>query len=302
MTISNTQQILIPKKVYIGDTAELSISFNYPKEINGYTWQSSLNLKDYDIHNVTINKNGVNYYQIVINFTPWKTGNIDFPDLELITENVENRENGDAPVSDALILQTDSVQIVSLVEQNQVTGLQGIKNPMLIPGTTYKLYGLLITFVLLILILIRTLIKRKHIAQFIKERKQRRKYLKNKKQSLRALSNLLKPGKNNLNDDKNFAASIQNIMRNYMEIRFEYPFTKSVASEISRKFSETTCGLLEEKKYDAVQEIEAIFIRTDYIRYGNGSFIENEKNEIVENLKKHIDTLETLPPKEVDIH
>lgn len=293
MTITNTQQILIPKKVYIGDTAELTINFNSSSEISGWNWTSSLNLKDYDIKDLQISKSGINYYQLVIKFTPWKTGTIDFPDLELIT----------ASVTDSLILVTDPIQIVSLVEQNQITGIQGAKNPMLIPGTTYKIYGFLITTVLLLLILIRALIKRKKIAQFIRERKLRRKYLKNKKKSLRALSNLLK--NNNSREsltDKEFSGAVQNIMRTYLEIRFEYPFTKAVSSSICKSFYDATSGLSEENKYDAVEEIEGIFIRTDYIRYGNGSLSSDERKQIIENLKNHIETLETLPPKVVDIH
>lgn len=319
MTAINSQQILIPRKVYIGDGAELTLSFNSTEEISGYNWAGDLNLKEYDIQDLIITKTGLNYYQISIRFVPWKTGQIKFPDLELIYagkqgHNKQGQSSGQTsgqssieadsdsqPSADShTILSIEPIQIVSLVEQNQVTGMRGPTNPMLIPGTAYKLYGTLIAGILILLLLIRLLIKRKHIAQLIKERKIKIKYKRNQKKTIRSLSELLKSDKKK--DPKLTAEIIQKLMRNYLEVRFEYPFTKTVSSKIVEGFLTATSHMAENKKIKAIEEMAGIFIRTDYIRYGNGTFLDNELNEIIKNLKSHIETLEAAPPKIVDIH
>jgi len=239
MATINPQQILVPKKVYIGDAAELRISFNSTQEILNYNWMGDLNLQDYSIQNVQITKSGLNYYQMTINFVPWKTGNLQFPKMELITAAAENSEQVPA---ESLILKTEPVQIVSLVEQNQITGLRGASNPMLIPGTTYKLYGTCIAIVLILIVLIRLIVKRKNVALYLETKKIQRKFRKNKRQTLKALSLLVSEKKSDSNKDKSdkaFAASVQSILRNYLEVRFDYPFKNTVSSEILNAYKKT---------------------------------------------------------------
>ena len=125
MQIISPQQILLPKKVYIGDTAELRCNFNSPspllKELvkTGGTElplvsQTELNTedfpdqtifarpqKDYEIQRITLTPAGVDYYQLTLTFVPWKTGELLLPPMEI--------EGSD------LILEFKPVQIVSLM-------------------------------------------------------------------------------------------------------------------------------------------------------------------------------------------
>lgn len=292
----DSHQVLVPQNVYIGDTAELRVSFVSEKAEKLLKGQSSvelplsnfteeLNFQDYQIEKLTLFSNGQNNYTFVITFIPWKTGNIKFPQYALMSE--ENLE-----------LKFENVSISSLIKDESV-GLQGQNAPLLLPGTVYKIYGILVGVILVLLILIRLIVKRDSVAASIKKRKLIKKYKKNKKETLKNLGKLLK--KNEISD-VDFAAEIQRLIRNYLEVRFEVPFTKTVSSEIKEKFNYVESPISEQKK-EAINIIEKIFLDTDIIRYAQNSqglnktkFLENEKQEMVEIIKQNIEVLDVLEP------
>lgn len=289
-----SHQVLVPQNVYIGDTAELRVSFVSEKAEKLLKGQSSvelplsnfteeLNFQEYQIEKINLITSGPNNYTFVITFIPWKTGNIKFPQYALMSE--ENLE-----------LKFENVSISSLIKDESV-GLQGQNAPLLLPGTVYKIYGILVGVILVLLILIRLIVKRDSVAASIKKRKLIKKYKKNKKETLKNLGKLLK--KNEISD-VDFAAEIQRLIRNYLEVRFEVPFTKTVSSEIKEKFNYVESPISEQKK-EAINIIEKIFLDTDIIRYAQNSqglnktkFLENEKQEMVEVIKQNIEVLDVL--------
>ena len=92
---------------------------------------------------------------------------------------------------------------------------------------------------------------------------------------------------------------MQKALRNYLEVRFGYPFTHTVTSEIMAGWQSVTGGLASEKKEEAFEEIAACFIRTDFIRYSkDGTFEKDELVKLVEKLVLLIETLEK--PEEAD--
>lgn len=292
----DSHQVLVPQNVYIGDTAELRVSFVSEKAEKLLKGQSSvelplsnfteeLNFQEYQIEKINLITSGPNNYTFVITFIPWKTGNIKFPQYALMSE--ENLE-----------LKFENVSISSLIKDESV-GLQGQNAPLLLPGTVYKIYGILVGVILVLLILIRLIVKRDSVAASIKKRKLIKKYKKNKKETLKNLGKLLK--KNEISD-VDFAAEIQRLIRNYLEVRFEVPFTKTVSSEIKEKFNYVESPISEQKK-EAINIIEKIFLDTDIIRYAQNSqglnktkFLENEKQEMVEVIKQNIEVLDVLEP------
>lgn len=294
MASFSVQQILIPKKVYIGDQAELRCTFNSPntelkqlvnKESNGQTELSLVSLKssDYDIKSVTLSSVGVDFYQLSVNFIPWKTGEIQFPPLTIDGTD--------------LIIEFHPVQIVSLVstDSNNATTLRDTASPLLLPGTTYKLYGALTALIIILIVLIRIIIKRKNIQFFLETKRLQRKYKRNKKQTIRALRQI-----SDETSDSETAALIQKIMRNYLEVRFDYPFTNATTSELMKGWQKVTGGLLSDSKEEAFGDIAACFIRTDFIRYSKGTqFNSNEKSELIQKL---IDRIEILEKEEGENH
>lgn len=81
-----THQVLVPQNVYIGDSAELRVSFSSENahkllkdsslvELPLSNFVEDLQFQDYQIEKITLLSNGQNNYNFVITFIPWKTGN-----------------------------------------------------------------------------------------------------------------------------------------------------------------------------------------------------------------------------------
>lgn len=290
MTTIAPQQILMPKKVYIGDTAELRCTFNSPAPqlkqltVNGIAklpFVSQTDTEDYVIKDVSLAPAGVDFYQLTITFVPWKTGDLLFPPMEI--------EGTDT------LLEFQPLQIVSLItaENASTTTLHDTAAPLLLPGTAYKLYGTLAAIVLLLIILIRLFVKRKSLMFYINNKRLLKKYKKNKKQTKKALYKIADTAGQTDFNAKTAAENLQKVLRNYLEVRFDYPFTRTVTSDIMAGWQSVTGGLCSDKKEDAFGKIAACFIRTDYIRYSKGgSFEKDELVKLVEKLVLIIETLE----------
>lgn len=293
MTTIAPQQILMPKKVYIGDTAELRCTFNSPAPqlkqltVNGIAklpFVSQTDTEDYVIKDVSLAPAGVDFYQLTITFVPWKTGDLLFPPMEI--------EGTDT------FLEFQPLQIVSLItaENASTTTLHDTAAPLLLPGTAYKLYGTLAAIVLLLIILIRLFVKRKSLMFYINNKRLLKKYKKNKKQTKKALYKIADSAAQADFNAKTAAEKLQKVLRNYLEVRFDYPFTRTVTSDIMAGWQSVTGGLCSDKKEEAFGEIAACFIRTDYIRYSKGGAF--EKDELVKLVDKLVLIIETLEKPE----
>ena len=286
MSTIKSQQILVPKKVHIGDTAELQCTFSFDSlklknlvskgktELPLSIFNDPIDENECEISKITLSPAGINYYQLGITFTTWKTGTIEFPDITI--EDLE--------------LTLDPENIVSLTEQYKTSTIQESAAPLLLPGTTYKLYSSILVCVLVIIITIIIVLKRKNLSFFIKNTSLRIRYFRNKKKAIKKLRYI---GNNTNIKDTESAGQIQNIMRLYLENRYDYPFTRAVTSDLMPTFNRITQNLLSDKKYEAFEEISDAFVRTDYIRYSkNALFLVNEKKSLVEKLVKDIEILE----------
>lgn len=292
MATISPQQILIPKKVYIGDTAELRCTFNSPdpflKQLTSsgtaelpLVSQSAEPQEEYVIKSISLSPSGIDFYQLTITFIPWKTGDLLFPSMEI--------EGSD------IVLEFQPIQIVSLItnENTNTSTIRDTAAPLLLPGTTYKLYGTLSGFVIFLIICIRIILKRKNILFYINQKRLLKKYKKNKKQTIRNLYKIADEAEAAKIDDQTAAENLQKSLRTYLEIRFDYPFTHTVASEIMQGWQTATGGLLSETKTEAFGNIAASFIRTDFIRYSkNGKFEENELINLIEKIISQIQILE----------
>ena len=292
MATISPQQILIPKKVYIGDTAELRCTFNSPdpflKQLTSsgtaelpLVSQSIEPQEEYVIKNISLSPSGIDFYQLTITFIPWKTGDLLFPSMEI--------EGSD------IVLEFQPIQIVSLIanENTNTSTTRDTAAPLLLPGTRYKLYGTLSGFVIFLIICIRIILKRKNILFYINQKRLLKKYKKNKKQTIRNLYKIADEAEAAKIDDQTAAENLQKSLRTYLEIRFDYPFTHTVASEIMQGWQTATGGLLSDTKTEAFGNIAASFIRTDFIRYSkNGKFEENELINMIEKIISQIQILE----------
>lgn len=276
MIAIETEQILVPKQVYIGDKAELRCTFSSTTELRMSGFCSEIDYSKYDIKDVQLLPSGNNFYTFIITFVPWRTGEIVFPDYSL--------------GSNELILHFNPVKIVSITEKDSITTLKDSVSPLLLPGTVYKLYTGVICLVIVLIVGIRLIVKHKKVAFFINNLIIQHKNKKNKRKAIKSLEKIKN---NNEISDHDVAGEIQKIMRNYLEKRFCFPFSKIVTSEMSQSFLKITNNLLSEEKQNACDEIINIFVRTDYIRYSScPKFLENERIELIDKLISYIEIIE----------
>ena len=277
MIYIQSQQSTFPKAIYIGDKAELRCSFSTGNALAVGTLSTQgfieeLDFSLYDINDISLQKSGTDYYTLVINFTPWRTGLISFPDFEL---------------EGAGTVHFEGVQIMSLVEQQGVTDIKTFSSPLLLPGTAYKIYGGIAVFVVLLIVVIRLIVKWRSVVLWFKNVKLKRRYAKSKRYTVRALKAL---------GTKEEAPAVictklQKLMREYLELRLEYPFTKTLTSEMNLAFEKATCGLADEQRQDAFENIISVFVRTDYIRFSDSSNAVFEQGELPEIINRLIDSI-----------
>ncbi len=284
MIYIQTKQSVFPKAIYIGDKAELRCSFKSEAQIPAVTastqnFTQDLDYSVYDIKDISIQKNqpgqpdeGV--YNLVITFVPWQTGKIQLPDFE---------------VEGVGIIHFETVEVLSLVEQQNVTGLRSYSSPLLLPGTTYKIYGSLAAIVILFILLIRLIVKWRSVVFWFNNTKLKRRYARSKKATIKALKKLEQE-----NSDSQISTMLQKIMREYLELRLNYPFTKKLTSEMSLAFDEATCGLADENRYAVFENIISIFVRTDYIRFSDSEDAKFEQGELAQILNNLIDDIEVI--------
>ncbi|MCQ2590285.1 MAG: hypothetical protein MJ179_07670 [Treponema sp.] len=298
-----SQQVLVPRQVYIGDSAELRCTFETESvlfrnlvaqkgniELSKEYFMGELDASKWDVKNVVISSSGYNKYTLSVSFVPWRTGNIDLPAFDM----------GAALNSDAeiYVMGFQRFEVVSITKTQSLSSLRDIQSPLLLPGTTYKVYGLIILLLLLIIAIIRITIKRKKFVFFIKNEILLWKYRKNKKATFKQL---LKLEQDKVSADNQIASEMQKIIRAYLEFRMDYPFTKLVTSEMMEGFYKATCNLLSDKKTFAAEEIIRVFVRTDFIRYSkDAAFNVNERQQLISTLMNSIETLEAAEVPELE--
>lgn len=285
MITVQTQQILVPKQVYIGDRAELRSTFTSTAKIKAEGFCGELDYSQYDIKDVKLQSSGVNSYTLTVAFVPWRTGDILLPDYKLSSEDS----------SEELIIHFNPVDIVSITQKDSITTLRDSASPLLLPGTIYKLYGGIISVVIILIIGIRLIVKHEDVAFFFSRLISTAKNNSNRRKTIKQLNKL---AKNSQLPDNELAAQIQKTLRAYLEKRFAYPFSKTVSSEMSMVFARLTNGLLAEEKQDAYDDLVTVFVRTDYIRYSSAStFQDDEKEALIEKIINDIEIIEDTKPE-----
>ena len=273
----SVQEVLVPKEVFVGDRADLCYTFRSAVDffasadksrIKGdvltlvFTEQTFSSVKDKcQIVNAVLMRNGLNY-TLDITFIPWQTGSIDFPSLAL-----DQMCSGDTSSENSFIVNPSPVVISSLAEKLNVSSLKPPVSPIQLPGTTYILWTLIIIFILFLFVLALVIIKFPLIKEKYRRFKELKAFKKNEKTTLKKLSKLIHSAVN----DKDFAVSWQHIMRSYLSKRFGTTFENTAASKIAYLIRKITQDTLDTDEQILVEILSQMFIRTDYVRYAQGS-------------------------------
>jgi len=132
--------VLVPREVFIADEAELTFgtaAFPGPSKAETVAPGAVLTVLPADLPisaDVTVKsvqvKVGDNGAQVTVRFVPWKTGMLQLPSFILRGVSIT----------------PPPVRIGSLVDKTGITVLESARSPLLVPGTTYLLYGLIAVF------------------------------------------------------------------------------------------------------------------------------------------------------------
>lgn len=287
-----SQPNIFPQKLYVGDDAILTWDFNFEKELNSLenlqlSCFKNLNSSEIEIKRVSIQKKSEDFYTMTVEFSAWKTGKLLIPSYDIALAFNKSQEFD--------LKSPDFDFVVSSLLQNENEELRSFLPPLLLPGTTYRIWIFIVFFAFFLFFIIKLILNRKKTSFWIKNLKLKILYKKNQKKTLKSLELAQK-----INDDSEFAEKIQFIIRNYLEVRFDFPFTKFLPSEISNEFYKSTFGLLDEKKYEEISNLCGIIIRCDFVRFAKNSkickdetnFSKSERNLILEKIRNSIKVFE----------
>lgn len=271
------RQTLVPKEIYVGDTAQLSYSFQsqtdfyalaragggasrleggilyfdisdgYFREMDSYCSVTQLSMRQVGMT-----------YTIVINFVPWKTGRLEFIPLDM----------GKLCKADCgTVIRLDAIEVLSLSEKLGATTLRPPAPPLLLPGTNYIVWILIILLVLLLGLLAMLAVNFSATVRHAVLFRERIGYRRNAFMTKRRLKGLLKGAR----EDPDFARDWQQIMRTYLNYRFGMGFFSVTSKDIYNNVVLATGDMLSIEQENAVLSIQSVFIRTDYIRYAKDS-------------------------------
>ena len=218
-----------------------------------------------------------------INFVPWRLGKLSYPTVKLELESI------------IIELPGSEFSVSSILEATGETSVKPAMGPILLPGTTYIVYGSIFLGIILLSLVIFTISKSSKIIRFFKNIIIARRYKKNYKKSLGMLKKL---GKNSQNISyKEFAEELQKIMRSYFAFRFSDKIYNLATAEIVGWFNSVYNLILPEQAETAIHLFYEIMLRCDFLRFsGNsveeGNFKENENIELIQKASKIMELIE----------
>ena len=142
---SDISQLVFPKRLYVGDTAELRYTFRSAIDFfNGDTDSDELVLpvaafpfqidnSEFSIEKASLQRNG-DFYTVILTFIPWRTGIVDIPPFDLLSVLY-----GSAAVP--VEINPQPFEVASVLPDGDDTQLRSSVTPLLIPGTMYVVYA-----------------------------------------------------------------------------------------------------------------------------------------------------------------
>ncbi len=275
---AENSQTVIPKNVYTGDTAQVRVFFESSVDLlsDGGVGNGSLEFStdlpvfhtisgDCLVTGAGIEHNG-SYWSFWLNFIPWKPGQICFPAFDVA--DLIHREKGQGAYGSSFLLNVKPVEILSLSQKMNVSELRPPASPLLLPGSVWLVSLIAGGIFILLALSVILLLKLPSFVLFVQEAKSGRKIKRAVKKARKSLRRLLRA--KNLSD-QDFAAGIQNILREFLSTRFSRTFDNLPTSRLAGFFEELTGETLSDSQEEEIFDLAGIFTRTDYIRYAPNS-------------------------------
>lgn len=277
--LESVSQIIVPKEIFIGDEGQLQYSFRTPVDFFAIASSSALNGNELaldftnldllveknscTIKNAVLVRNGLNY-NLCISLIPWKTGKIEFKEFDLMTLCLKENFS-----ENKFMIHLNPIIIPSLSEKMGITNIRSPLNPLILPGTKYLVWLGIFLLILFLVLVAFAIIKLNVIIKKFRLLKSKIGFRRNARNVKKGLNKLLKL-KSKI-DDKNFAMNWQRLMRTYLEFRFGSSFASVTGNRIVQYILKLTGDCANDEQFSALEELASLFIRTDYIRFAEGS-------------------------------
>lgn len=277
---SETNQIITPHEIFIGDTVFVQYVFRTPVEIvaeNAGSTDGELSLRtDFPIfsstaeaENCTVKKISLIHtgldYNFTVSFVPWKPGVFSFREFDI--QDILSFSGLSKSQKKKCTLKIAPVSVLSVSEKTHATLLQPPASPILVPGTIYVVYALIAGAALSFTALCFLLAHIKRVVSALKRLGVIMGYGKNARRAARRARRLLRSSES----DAVFCAELQEITRSYLSYRFDRPFSTYDTRELEKSFFEISEKITAFSQKMRIEELIALFRRTDYIRYAVGS-------------------------------
>lgn len=281
---------LIPQEFFVGDEVKALYSFtSHDAYLSDLTEKgpfsfSSPNLFtaagfDCDCSDIQISKNTnalqKNSYVLTITFYPYITGLIDIPPFDLgelirsaYDEDTSREEKAQSKTSfSAIHIDIPSFSVMPILSRYPADTIRPPHGPVIIPGTTYVLYGIAALFVLVVGLIIYIFLKFEKLAKKAGALYRFLFMSVNLKKSLREIKKLQKKG-SELSPSE-FALKIVVILRTFLEKRFFLPFSCACTDELQGLFNERFQETFSSDQHEAVHRLYELFLRCDFIRFSS---------------------------------
>lgn len=271
---SYVSQVVLPKKIYVGDVAEIRVSFSsgidFFADLPATQAERKLSLsnlgfdtdnEDFLLKDAILRRTELNY-TLILFVMPWNTGEIKIPSINL-TAGIYTDEKM------PFVIPIEPFTVSSILTKGVESSMVPPVPPLLIPGTTYFLYGFIILFIVFLIFFFRLLFNWSKLVGKIKNYKLKKTYIQNKKFTLKQLKKLEK--KYSKMSDKEFCTELVLIIRNYLKVRYGQSFDSIPTSKLMKEFNKLTADTMSETTIENVEDLISVFYRADYIRFAAGS-------------------------------
>lgn len=289
-------QIVMPKIIYIGDTAEVRYIFHSEAQIFGEAFSNlentNLSLRtDFNFFKANESNFAVKYaeirrtgseYTLTLNIIPWKTGFCVIPPFNLaslVRFSLESEYGIETHTAIPFIVSLSPIEVKSLAQKTGNNSFMPQSGPLTLPGTTFFLALLAIISLILFSALVFVILHLPRIARFIDNFTYLYSLKRNSRKTIKKIL-ILQKDSDNIPSDKDFASELQHILRIFLNKRFSTDFSSVTSAKIPLLFTEIMGGSLSEKQEGCVNNLVEIFNRLDFIRFAeNAHFIDCDKND-----------------------
>ena len=312
------RQILLPQEVFVGDKAQLLYIFTSPVDFFSEEKtvpkpqsekEESISLskeiipsrEQFTITSVELKRLGITY-TLSVSFIPWKSGEIDFAPFNLYEALQAKTNNAKSKNTPVYIVDINPLTVSSIAEKKGSTSLRPPVAPLLLPGTTFLLWGFFAVLTIFIFALSFILIKFSLLKEIWHKGLEKKELIKNAKLTKLKLKKL----KNQNCPDSVFAKNLQSILRDYLQFKFGFSFASVTTQRMNGVIQEATGNVQDKEKEEAVFSIISLFSRTEYILFAENSidskqfpkaeheaaFLSGEKEGTITTALNAIDILE----------